>query len=203
MAHDERYRQWWGRSLRASASPAAAAALLRMNAEIDVRHVLSAIRIPTLILHSVNDRAVDVGSSRYMAERIPGAKFVELQGPDHTPWGSDSDRITDEIEEFLTGERHSAEVDRILATVMFTDIVGATERAAQMGDRAWRDLVASHHGPWPSRTRNLILVAQRWRSKATPIGVECSSLCGHVSRHWGLPSDDGDDVRDDCLEGRG
>lgn len=145
LAHDERYRQWWGRWLRASASPAAAATLVRMNMEIDIRHILPAVRVPTLLLHSVNDRTVEVGASRYMAERIPGAKLVELQGIDHVPWGCDSDAIVDEIEEFLTGARHGVESDRVLATVMFTDIVGATERAARFGDREWHDVLDSHH----------------------------------------------------------
>jgi len=145
LAQDERYRQWWARWLRSSASPAAAATLMRMNMEIDVRHVLPAVRIPTLILHSTNDRLLDVGASRYMAARIPGAKLVELHGIDHIPWGCDSDLIVDEIEEFLTGARPGAEPDRVLATVLFTDIVGATERASRVGDRNWHDLLDSHH----------------------------------------------------------
>jgi len=145
MAHDERYRRWWARWLRASASPAAAATLMRMNMEIDIRHVLPAVRVPTLLLHSRNDRTIDFGASRYMAEHIPGAKLVELHGIDHVPWGCDSDAIGDEIEEFLTGARHDAQPDRVLATVLFTDIVGATERAARLGDRRWHDLLDSHH----------------------------------------------------------
>jgi len=145
MVHDERYRQWYARWLRSSASPAAAAAVLRMNGEIDIRHVLPAVRVPTLLLHSVYDRVIDIGASRYMAEHIPGAKLVELRGIDHVPWGCDGDRIADEIEDFLTGARHVAEPDRVLATVLFTDIVGATERAASLGDRRWHDLLDSHH----------------------------------------------------------
>lgn len=128
-----------------SASPAAAATLARMNGDIDVRHVLPAIRVPTLVLHSVNDQTVNVGAGRYVAERIPGAKYVELQGADHVPWLSDADVIADEIEEFLTGARHSPEADRVLATVLFTDIVGATESAAKLGDRRWHDLLDGHH----------------------------------------------------------
>jgi len=145
MALDERFRQWWARLLRSSASPAAAATLLRMNAEIDIRQLLPAIRVPTLILHSVNDRVIDIGTARHMAARIPGAKLVELHGIDHIPFGDDSDAILDEIEEFLTGVRHSAEHDRVLATVLFTDIVGATEKAASLGDRRWGDLLDNHH----------------------------------------------------------
>lgn len=145
MAHDERFRQWWARLLRASASPRAAATLVRMNAEIDIRQLLPVIQVPTLILHSANDRVIDMGAARYMAARIPGSKLVELRGTDHLPWGDDSDAILDEIEEFLTGVRHSAEQDRVLATVLFTDIVGATEKAASLGDRRWGDLLDNHH----------------------------------------------------------
>ena len=145
MAHDERTRQWWARWLRSSASPAAVEMLVRMNAEIDIRPVLSTIRVPTLLLHSINDRFIDIATSRYMAERIPGAKLVELTGIDHVPWGSDADTIVDEIEEFLTGVRRGPEPDRVLATVLFTDIVGSTEKAASLGDRRWRDLLDNHH----------------------------------------------------------
>jgi pimeloyl-ACP methyl ester carboxylesterase len=145
LAHDERYRHWWARVLRSSASPAAAARLMRMNMEIDVRHVLPAVRVPTLVLHSIHDAVIPIGSGRFLAEHIPGAKLVELPGVDHVPWGSDRDLIADEIEEFLTGARSSAERDRVLATVLFTDIVGATEYAARVGDRSWHDLLDSHH----------------------------------------------------------
>jgi pimeloyl-ACP methyl ester carboxylesterase len=145
MAHDERFRGWWARYLRLSASPAAFATLSRMNAQIDIRHVLPAIRVPTLILHSVQDRAMELGHSRYLANRIPGAKLIELGGPDHVPYLSDGDAVVDEIEEFLTGVRHRPEPDRVLATVLFTDIVGATERAASVGDRSWHDLLEGHH----------------------------------------------------------
>jgi pimeloyl-ACP methyl ester carboxylesterase len=145
MAHDERYRQWWARFLRMSASPVAAATLARMNAQIDIRHVVSAIRVPTLILHSVVDRTVDIGYGRELAQRIPGAKLVELHGPDHVPFLTDAETIAGEIEEFVTGIRRATDPDRVLATVLFTDIVGATERAAGLGDRRWRDLLESHH----------------------------------------------------------
>jgi class 3 adenylate cyclase len=144
-AHDARVRQWWARLLRMGASPGANLALQRMNFEMDVRHVLSAVHVPTLILHSVGDRAFDARGSRYMAEQIPGAKYVELSGSDHLAWGEDADAILDEIEEFLTGVRHGPDPDRVLATVLLTDIVGATEKAAALGDRRWRDLLEGHH----------------------------------------------------------
>ncbi|MGF6778597.1 adenylate/guanylate cyclase domain-containing protein [Paraburkholderia sp. GAS334] len=145
MAQDERFRQWWARRLRASASPAAAMTLLRMNAEIDIRHVLPSIRVPTLILHGVRDGVVDPGTARYLASRIPGAKLVELNGADHIPWGDNGDAILDEVEDFLTGVRHSPEYDRVLATILFTDIVGSTDKAVSLGDRRWSDLLECHH----------------------------------------------------------
>ena len=145
MVGDEQFARWWGRLLRMGASPAAVMALVAMNDEIDIRHVLPAIRVPTLLLHSVRDLTIPIGASRYMAERIPGARLVELPGEDHLPWLSDVDAILEEIEEFLTGMRRSAEPDRVLATVLFTDIVGATEKAASLGDRRWRDLLDGHN----------------------------------------------------------
>jgi pimeloyl-ACP methyl ester carboxylesterase len=144
-ANDEHARQWWARLLRMGASPGANRALQLMNAEMDVRHVLPAVHVPSLILHSAGDLAQDVDGSRYMAERISGAKYVELPGSDHLPWGEDADAILDEIEEFLTGVRHGPEPDRVLATVLFTDIVGSTEKAAALGDRRWRGLLERHH----------------------------------------------------------
>ena len=116
-----------------------------MNSQVDIREVLPSIRVPTLILHSVGDHAFSVQASRYMAERIPGAKFIELQGVDHIPYLSDGEAITGAVEEFLTGMRHHNVDDRVLATVLFTDIVRATETAARLGDRRWGELLARHH----------------------------------------------------------
>ena len=144
MAHDQRFREWWARYLRMSASPAAMATLTRMNGEIDVRHVLPTIRVPTLILHCVDDRAIPIGGSRYMAEQIPQARLIELPGADHLPWLTNADIVLDEIEEFLTGTRHGPEPDRVLATVLFTDIVESTRRAAEMGDRSWHRMLDEH-----------------------------------------------------------
>lgn len=146
VAADEQLRSWWARYLRLSASPAANTALLRMNSEIDIRDVLPAIRVPTLVIHRTGDRALDVRGSRYMAEQIRGAKYVELPGIDHLAWVGDAEAILGEIEEFLTGTRHEAEADRVLATVLFTDIIGSTERAAQLGDREWRNLLERYYG---------------------------------------------------------
>jgi pimeloyl-ACP methyl ester carboxylesterase len=130
---------------RRSASPGAAVALLRMNTQIDVRDVLPSIQTPTLVLHRVDDRDVKVEESRWIAAQIPGAKYVELAGDAHTLWAGDTDAIVDEIEEFLTGVRPAPESDRVLATVLFTDIVGSTERATELGDRRWRELLERHH----------------------------------------------------------
>ena len=144
VQHDPTFRQWWGRYTRLAASPADAARVVRLTAEIDLRHVLPTIRVPTLILHAVGDATVDVRYSRYMAERIPGAKYIELPSADHLPWLADADIVIDEVAEFLTGVRPVHEPDRVLATVLFTDIVGATEKAAVLGDRRWRELLNNH-----------------------------------------------------------
>ena len=141
---DEQFVRNLERYLRRAASPGAGAALLRMNSYIDVREVLPTIRVPTLVLHRTGDHDVNVAEGRYLASRIPGAKFVELAGADHWISAGDTDAIADEIEEFLTGTRPTPEPDRVLATVLFTDIVGSTERTAELGDRRWRDLLAAH-----------------------------------------------------------
>jgi class 3 adenylate cyclase len=133
------------RSLRRAARPGAALALARMNTEIDIRSVLPTISVPTLVLHRRGDRDANVEEGRWIASRIPGARFVELDGDDHLPWIGDRDSVVDEIEEFLTGVRGGGEPDRVLATLLFTDIVGSTARAAEVGDRAWRDLLDRHH----------------------------------------------------------
>ena len=145
LAGDSALRQWWAALERTSVSPGALVALTRMNAEIDARHVLDAIRVPTLVMHRAGDRAIAVQHGRYIAERIPGAKYIELPGEDHVPIAGDTDRVLDEIEEFLTGLRHRADHDRVLATVLFTDVVRATEQAVALGDRRWRELLDRHH----------------------------------------------------------
>ena len=129
-----------------SASPGAALAIARMNSEIDVRHVLPVIRVPTLVLHRLTDRDVTVENGRYLADHIPGARYIEFPGGDHIATTTDeADSLLDEIEEFLTGVRHGPTPDRVLATVLFTDIVGSTERAVALGDYRWRELKAAHH----------------------------------------------------------
>ena len=130
--------------LRRSASPGAAVALLRMNTQIDVRDVLPTIRVPTLAIHRIDDRDVSVEEGRWIAGQIPGAKYVELPGDEHLIWAGDVDRVVDEVEEFLTGSRPVHEADRVLATVLFADVVGSTERAVELGDRRWRALLDDH-----------------------------------------------------------
>jgi pimeloyl-ACP methyl ester carboxylesterase len=125
------------------ASPGAAAALLKMNADIDVRHVLPSVRVPTLVLQREDEYYSAAG--RYMAARIPEAKLVELPGDDHLPWLGDQDTLLDEVEEFLTGAPPVHETDRVLATVLFTDIVGSTERAVELGDRRWGGVLQSYY----------------------------------------------------------
>jgi class 3 adenylate cyclase len=145
LAGSPTMRRTWGLFERAAASPGMVAALLRSYREIDVTHLLPAVRVPTLVLHRAEDPAVDVEAGRVMANLIPGARYVELPGNDHIPWLGDSDALLDEVEEFLTGTRRAPEPERALATVLFTDIAGSTERAAALGDRQWRELLQHHH----------------------------------------------------------
>jgi pimeloyl-ACP methyl ester carboxylesterase len=130
---------------RRSASPGAAVALNRMNTNIDTRAVLPAISVPTLVLHRTGDLNVKAAEGRWIADQIPGARYVELPGDDHLAWVGDTDGLLDEVEEFLTGVRRAPSPDRVLATVLFTDIVGSTERLTQVGDQRWREMLDEHH----------------------------------------------------------
>jgi class 3 adenylate cyclase len=145
LANDAQFRQWWAKYLRLGASPTAVINIFRMNANIDVREILPVVHVPTLVLHRAGDRAINVEEGRYLEQHIPGAKFVELRGDDHLWWVGESDSVVEEIQEFLTGERPVTERDRVLATVLFTDIVESTKRAAEVGDRRWRDLLDRHN----------------------------------------------------------
>ncbi len=143
---DERFKEWWSRMVRTSVSPSALRALHRMNGQIDIRGILPSIRVPTLVLHRSHDRLIDVENGRFLAAHIPGAVYRELPGVDHIPWAGDQDSIVDEIQEFLTGVRPPPDQhDRVLATVLFTDIAGSTSVAARLGDRRWRDVLERHH----------------------------------------------------------
>ena len=142
--HDPRFMEWAGRLERLAASPGTIARIFDLIGEFDVREVLPSIRVPTLIMHRREDTFIKVEHSRYIAEHIPGARYVELEGPDNMFATGDTEAILGEVEEFLTGTRHEREPDRMLATVLSTDIVGSTRRAADLGDRHWRDLLERH-----------------------------------------------------------
>ena len=144
-AQDPVFKAWVQRYTRLSASPRAAAALMRMNSQIDVTAVLPSIRVPTLLLYRVDDPDVNVAEGRYIASKIPEAKLVELAGADHFFWAGDPEPLIQEIEEFVTGHRTAADQERVLATVLFTDIVGSTEKASVLGDQSWRDLLNRHN----------------------------------------------------------
>ena len=144
-ADDAALRQWWGKFERLGASPSAAIALMRMNRQIDISAILHSIKVPTLVLHVSKDALVSLDGGRELAAGIPGARLVELPGTDHLFFLEASDRILAETEEFLTGSRSTTVVDRVLATVVFTDIVESTKRAEATGDRAWRDLLDAHN----------------------------------------------------------
>jgi pimeloyl-ACP methyl ester carboxylesterase len=160
LAGDESYRQSWRTHLRYAASPGAALALLRMNSHIDVRDVLPTIGAPTLVLYrrdarfghgaaawrqAGEDPITPREEAEYLAEHIPDAQLVELPGADHLPWAGEPDPLLGEVEEFLTGVRTAPEPDRVLTTILFTDIVGSTALAAQLGDRRWCELLERHN----------------------------------------------------------
>jgi pimeloyl-ACP methyl ester carboxylesterase len=143
LGEDPFFRDWWGKLERNAASPAMMAKIFAMFLETDVRDAVPLVQAPTLVLHRKGDRVVPVQAGRWLAEHLPNARMVELPGADHAAWAGDSDAILGEIEEFITGSRAvpQHEIDRVLATVMFVDLVGSTERAAALGDRLWRELL--------------------------------------------------------------
>jgi pimeloyl-ACP methyl ester carboxylesterase len=144
FAHDPQALEFAARMERSAASPGMVQQIFEMFLDIDVRAILPTIHVPTLVIHRRNDRVVNRRAGQELASRIAGARYVELEGIDHVPWAGDSDAVLGEVEEFLTGTRSRPEADRVLATVMFTDIVGSTERAAQLGDARWGEVLAAH-----------------------------------------------------------
>jgi len=144
VAGQEWARAWLGRAQVHSNTPGGAEAFMRMAFDIDVRHVAPAINVPTLIVHTTGDKVCHVENARFLARTIPGARYVELPGEDHVPWFAPDD-VLGEIREWLTGRREAATPDRVLATVLFTDLVGSTARATELGDRRWRELLEQHH----------------------------------------------------------
>jgi len=145
IANEEWLRQWFGRLQAQSISPGGYVDYYRTTFEIDVRDVLPTVRVPTLVMHRLEDHSLAVDNGRYIAAHILGARYVELSGKDHIPWLSEADDVINEIEELLTGSRGPSEPDRVLTTVLFTDIVGSTHRAAALGDRRWQGLLESHN----------------------------------------------------------
>jgi class 3 adenylate cyclase len=144
-ANDANFAHWWSAYLRQSASPGAAVALAQMNTQIDVRNLLDTVHVPTLVMHRTGDLDANIAEGRYIASHIPGAKFVELPGTDHLVFTNDFGTVVDELQEFLTGVRQPRESDRVLATVLLTDIAHSTQLAAEMGDLKWHDVLERHN----------------------------------------------------------
>jgi class 3 adenylate cyclase len=144
LASDTEFRSWWKLAGQGNASPARARAMDILAASADLRPLLSAIQVPTLVVHRRDNAFVHVGHSRFMSEHIPGARMVELPGRDHVPFVGATEELLSEIEEFLTGARRSPSSERVLATILFSDIVGSTARAAELGDQRWRELLEDH-----------------------------------------------------------
>jgi pimeloyl-ACP methyl ester carboxylesterase len=145
MVGNEAFQLWWSKFERLGATPAACMQMMRMNSEIDVSAILPSIHVPTLVIHRKNDVAVSVEGGRELASLIPQARYVELPGQDHIPFvGESAEEIVDAVNEFLTGSRSPVPSDRVLATVLLTDIVGSTEKVAALGDQSWRDLLEHH-----------------------------------------------------------
>jgi pimeloyl-ACP methyl ester carboxylesterase len=183
FAGDPRTLDLLARLERNAASPAMVGKIFEMFLGTDVRDVLPTIQIPTLVLHRRGDRVVNWRAGRDLAERIAGSRYVELEGLDHLPWAGDSDAVVGEVQEFLTGARQEAEPDRVLATVMFTDICGSTERAAELGDSQWRDLLEAHQAAVRrdlDRFRGREVKALGDGSLATFDGPARAIACGHT-----------------------
>ena len=187
MQDDEAFCRWWARFLRMSASPGAAAALLDINRELDLRHVLPAIRVPTLVLHAVGDQTIDVRSGRYMAARIPGARYVELPGADHLPWLADAEAIGAEIERFVTEPDAAIEPDRVLVTVMVAQLAPrgngakAAPRGEAFGETARSEILRSRGRVLPE-TGAAILATFDGPARA----VRCASAIVEEARRRGM-----------------
>jgi class 3 adenylate cyclase len=158
QADNAETRAFFARMQRASTSPGMIAMLVQMFVDLDVRHVVPSVHVPTLVLHKTRDRLVNIGNGRWLAENLPNARLVELDGDDHVPWYEGAEEWVGEVQEFLTGARAEPETERILATVLFTDIVDSTRTAAALGDRRWRELLASHGDA-------VAVAIDRWRGR--------------------------------------
>jgi class 3 adenylate cyclase len=145
QAENPATRAFFARMQRASASPGMMAGLVQMFLDLDVREIVPTVHVPALVLHRTRDRLVNVGNGRWLAETLPDARLVELDGDDHVPWYEGADEWLDEVQEFLTGSRVDPDVERFLTTVLFTDIVDSTHTAAELGDHHWRALLEQHY----------------------------------------------------------
>jgi class 3 adenylate cyclase len=212
VVEDEATRVWWARLMRLAASPGSALAMKRMYKDTDIRAVLGSIQAPTLVAHRTADPVEPLAGARYVAEHIPNATLVELPGTDYPAWGEDAEALAGTVEEFLTGARHQPETDRVLATVVFTDIVGSTRKAAELGDAAWKEVLSAHderalaaiksfRGRYVNTTGDGLLAtfdgparavrcAQLIRDHVRPLGLEIRAGC-----HTGEIELDGNDVR--------
>lgn len=213
LANDERYRNWYAKYHRSSASKADAMALLRMNADIDLRAVLPSINVPTLVLQAKGDLTNSLESGRDFASRIPNAKLVEMEGEDHDPWGSCCDVVIQEIQDFLGEEEKARVTDRVLTTVLFTDIVDSTQLANDLGDVNWSELLEGHH----EVVRRELEIFRGHEVKTTGDGfhatfdgparsVQCAAAIRESTRRLGLSIRIGIhtgecEVRGDTLEG--
>jgi pimeloyl-ACP methyl ester carboxylesterase len=193
QANNEATRAFFGRVQRASASPGMMAGLIGMFLDLDVREVVPTVHVPTLVLHRKGDRLVNVRNGRWLAEHLPHARLVEFAGTDHVPWYEGPEEWLGEVEEFLTGTRARAQPERILATVLFTDIVDSTRTASELGDREWRSLLEQHYGA-------VRVALERWRGREVKLigdgclatfdgparGVRCAEEIVETSQSLGI-----------------
>ena len=193
-AGDALFRERLTSFFRRAASPGSALALAKMNTQIDIRAILPSVHVPTLVLHRTGDRDANVEEGRWIAGQVPNARFAELDGEDHLPWVGDAESVLGEIEEFLTGARADPEPDRVLVTVLFTDVVESTRRAAELGDRAWRELLERHQAIVRSEL-------ERWRGREVDTAgdgflaafdgparaIRCAQAVERASETLGLP----------------
>lgn len=193
VARDPAVRAWATRWIRYCVTPGAFAALMRMNTAIDVRPVLKAIHVPSLVIHRTGDRAVPIERGREFADELPASRFVELEGSDHYPWFGDAASVVSEIERFMSGLVEEAAFERVLTTVLFTDIVGATERAVELGDRRWRQLLEQHHAIVRShlsrfRGRELDTAGDGFLASfdGPARGIRCASAIGESLKELGV-----------------
>lgn len=170
LAHDDSFLRHWARYIRMSGSRKTAAAYADMNRDIDVRDILPSIRVPTLIFHSTGDRVCNIENGRFFAREIPGARLIEIDTDDHLIYTDENERILPEVEQFITGKHASPEADSILCTIMFTDIVGSTQMATELGDRKWSELLSAHN----AEVRDLLAIHRGAEVKSTGDGFHAT-----------------------------